>query len=532
MFKNDKGEIVLHLDMRLGQITGGEPVVTEEQLKQAFKAYNLKEALLTLAELSKNIFNGNIPQPFTMIGKTSVQHPAGTFISQFTIEYLANIFLISGANDYKSESIKSKDNLLGLFNIYNNSVIHQGLIDGQLSSLLVPMYFEQIKGQASVQDLLVRQWMIFSEVRKQIGNGDFEDIDSTILQSTNLCVEEIIGLSFTIFSYLIHNPLFNIGNLDGHKIESFKNLVTTEKVNHFLNLYSATYSEIRELDQKLNPKDTKEYTKTRFNPLWKKPILRLETNLFLAPSLTAYTTASFYGLFWWFDDYYRNQSKKRQMDFRKYFGLLFENYTGEVLKDIYGEASVRRQVKYGPSGKEIDFIDWTVIQENKVYLFEVKAYQFPLETLQKGKPDDVRKEVVNKIVESIRQIYQRTLDIDIYDELSEFRAKNIIPIVVFYDIPFASSSMYKDNISKALTDLNPKYSGIKDFRYYLIGISELEDFYYCSDNIVIEDIFETIKDNPATGFNSEVSNNFKDKTRKNFLDRNFDRYLDNLVPEL
>ncbi|MFA6256806.1 MAG: hypothetical protein WCT29_00670 [Candidatus Paceibacterota bacterium] len=533
MFKNEKGETTLHIDTRLGELTTGEPNVNEEKLKQALKAYNLKEALLTLSELSKNIFNENIPEPFQKMGKTGMRHPAGLIIAQFAIEYLASVFIISGANDYKKESVKTKDNILGLFNIYNNSLIQPVFLGNHLSTLLIPMYFVQLRSQFSPQDLFTRQWMIFSEMRKKT-NNIFEDINKIIFDNTNLTIEEISGISFSIFAYLIQNPLFNIGNLEGHTVESFKNLLTKEKIDSFLNLYTATYSQIRELDQKLNPIDLKEYTKARFNPLWKKPIIKLDENLFLAPSLTAYTTASFYGLFWWFDDYYREQSQKKQMDFRKYFGILFENYAGEVLSDLYGESSLRKQIKYGLKGKKIDFTDWVVIKNDKAYLFEVKAYQFPLEVLQKGKSDDVRKQVIKKIVESIKQIYQRSQDIPKHKELSEFNKKVIIPIVVFYDLPFISTSpsLYKDDILKALNGLDSKYNGIKDFKYYLMNIDELEDFYYCSDNIEIEDIFENIKDNPAKGVNSEIIIHIKDKSRKNFLDRQFNKYLDDLVPEL
>src|SRR4030043_1412799 len=99
------------------------------------------------------------------------------------------------------------------------------------------------------------------------------------------------------------------------------------------------------------------------------------------------------------------------------------------------------------------FVDWYVEKEDKIYLFEVKAYQFALLSRQTAEIDLLINKELLKIAEAIEQIYKKILDISKYDELKKFRNKNVIPIIVLYEIPLASTCIYKAEITKILKEI-------------------------------------------------------------------------------
>ncbi len=250
--------------------------------------------------------------------------------------------------------------------------------------------------------------------------GVLGNLDEIFLRETGLTILEYIKLSFVLFAIINTNPRFNIGVLTEGDAQGLNDVLNDKKMSSFLEFISSDYEGFRALDKERNSKLDPIYTKTRFNPLWLKPVVKMANNDYLAPSITAYATSTFKGLFWWFDDYFRKQSRQKGADFRSYFGSLFEEYVGDVIKDIYTERQVSPGIKFGTKSKgtEGTFFDWIATTPDKIFLFEAKASQFPLEVLQKGDPDKIRTEVVNKIIYAITQMYKRIRDVDSFEELT------------------------------------------------------------------------------------------------------------------
>ena len=532
MFKDLLGKNVLEIDLRLGNISceDKELKITQEELFNAIKAYKLNEALEQFAIISKKIFDNAYPKEWQRIGRVGVRHPSDIILTQFAIEYLASAMILSGSNDWKSESIRNRDNLLGLFNIYHNYLIQEVSAKSEITSLLVPMYFQQFVSQAEPKDVFTRQWYLVDKINLRLeGNSTFDNLNDVFLKEVGITILEYTKLCFVIFAALVTFPRFNIGKLTGANITSLNDVLSAEKMSIFLNLISADYATFRDLDNSLNKNLDPKYTKTRFNPLWIKPIVKLGENDYLAPSMTAYMTSTFKGFFWWFDTYFRKHSNKKASDFRKYFGELFEEYVGDILKDIYGEYKVSPQIPYDIKKSGRLFFDWIVTTEKKIFLFETKGYQFPLEVLQKGDPENIRKEVVNKIIYTIVQRYRRIQDIETFEELRHLRGKNLVPIAVFYDIPLVSTPMYQKNIKAALENLENNYPGIKCFQYGMLSIEELEDYYYVADKIDIDIPLLEANKNAATGFRAELGKITNNQPRKNLLDRAFNEYCSEVI---
>ena len=115
MIKNPDGSISLELNSRLASINiNGETglFISEEDFKNALKGFKLFESLETLGSISNKIYSSEAPRGWEKAAKGLIrQCETGLFVSQSAIEYLANIFIISGSNDFKAISIKEKDNL-------------------------------------------------------------------------------------------------------------------------------------------------------------------------------------------------------------------------------------------------------------------------------------------------------------------------------------------------------------------------------------------------------------------------------------
>lgn len=516
------GTYVIEIDSRLLELIKKEKElkVSEDEFRTALKGYKFDEFLIALAEISAKLFDRNFTEN-TVWKKEKVgfiiHKPSKQFVTDFAVEYIANILLISGSNNFKSESIKNKDNIVGLFSIYHNSIVQPINRSKSISSILVPMFYQQITSQQDIKDVFVRQWLIFQESQKFVDEEEKINLDQILIEKSGMSVIEYIKLCFLILAAILNRPRFNFGTFENSTISGLGDVLNNQKISAILKQLSATQNEFIELDKRYNSQLKPEYTRSRYNPLWEKPIIVLGDNDYVTPSLSAYVKGAIRGLYWIFEN-------SKGKSFRDYFGTLFERYCGMVIKDIFGAENVRPRIKFGKENKE--FFDWIVNNKNEIILFETKGYQFPLNTLQTGDPKLIRKEVFDKLVKTIKQTYQRCRDIHKNEELKEFKDKKITVIGVFYDIPLVSTSLYDSDIKLALDGLSSTYPGIKDFKYIFLSIEELESYAYVKDCISIESLVARVKNTPGSGVLSEISkvfreNNLSPEQHRNLLDKKF-----------
>ena len=434
-------------------------------------------------------------------------------MTQFAIAYLANILLISGANDYKSKKISDKDNWLSLCNIYNNKVAMSELAEGSpkmdydgFKSFMIRMYSEQmVDHQFTPVPLVARTMIIFDEIAEEVVPNKFEKLTDIFEKETGLKLNEYFKLAMSVWAASQKTSTFSRASLTNAQIPRLKNVLCEDKVKKILNILCADYTKIRNLDKKMNKGLDPVLTKNRFNPLLVYPIVETDIknqgDSYVIPNVTAYVKKAFGGLYWWFHLYFENLG--RQQDFRNYFGYIFQEYVGQELKSIYGEENVKPEFKYNNS----DFIDWWIKKDNKIYLFEVKAYQFNLASKQTGDKETITLNEIKKICDAIEQVYKNVKDIQVYGKLKIFRDKELIPIIVFMDIPFISTDMFGQWIKEELEkreSSNSQLSGLKDFTVNLMNIEELEFYEDVVDDIDIEDIFSQLKENYQDGFISII----------------------------
>lgn len=508
-----------------------EGTVSEDDLKSVLRRYNLRDALVTVGKASFYIFTSKDPNNIRKIAHRDPE--TEIIVSQWALAYLANIFLISGSNDYKARRLSAKpDNLLVLCNLYGNNLLQPELTEGRniknqddFLSFMIRTHFEQIEYQFAPIYMMTRTIVLFNDVTNRVMPRRFDPLPQIFERHTDLSTRDYLLIAAAVVSGAQKTATFRPTVFTEAEIPNLKSVLTADKIQNFMQILSANYRQFREEDERANAGLEPALTKTRFNPLWVYPIIQSDerqTDPFMIPNSLTYIKAAFGGLYWWFHRHFENQGI--QQEFRNYFGYVFQEYVGLVLKGIYGEESVHPELAYARDKK---FVDWWLERHGKIYLFEVKANQFALASRQTGESDLIVKREIRKVAEAIEQVYRRVQDISSHKELGIFRNKHLLPFIVFLDMPFISGPMYERWIKKYLTEIETEKGlrGLGDFSFFLLNIEELELFDGAVDKIELEEIFPVLKQNPSEDFLSvvrkvtgaQLRNRFLDNVYKNFF---------------
>lgn|GEM_PF-2914021 len=529
------------IDEQIGRLLmqKGDGCVNEEDIKNVLSSYNLRDTLVLIGDFSRYIFHKNA-KGLGRIGYS--EENTNIIITQFALAYIANILILSGSNNNSENSFrKNPYSFLALCNIYNNKLVSPDLQRinehkekfgfDHFISFMVRIWYEQMSMyQFNLTYLISRNIVFFCYLIKEVEATKFDGLSDSFLQENGITIEEYMKIGFCFFAGTPDRSIFTTSYLSSSKIEGYDDILTEAKINSFLSITSSDYKEFRNFDNKINGKLNVVFTKNRFNPLFTRPFIKEDNGAYIISNVPALIYKVYGGIYWWFYNYFEkkdaNDNSKSRLDFRTYFGAVFEKYVGIILGGIYGTDNVCPELTYDNGSKK--FSDWYVIKENKCYLFEAKARQFALLSRQTGDLELLINSELNKIVEAIVEIFKKTKDIDKYDELKMLREKKLIPVVVFLEIPLVSSSLYKEKITALLQTIedNDGLSGLANFQYYLLSIDELEKYDQVKDKMEIEDIFNEIKDDNSKGFVSHITVlNNGNQARNLYLDKIYNDFL-------
>jgi len=511
MFNNNQRKTVLDdIDQRIASICQPEEAlkIFESDLRQALGGYRLSDALSSLAKISYNLHNDTFPDWFDRIGTGGVRHPLGIYVTDFAVSYLASVLLSSKSSDhpYKRKQISDKaDNMLALFHIYFNQLAlpERNIENGGILQLMLPVNFEQMNSQLNIHHLGARQWFLFNVVALSTGKN-VTDFYELFKAETSLSVNEFIDLALIFYAISSSNYRFNLGDLPKRDGSWFSHLVQEEKMRTYLKLMSTDRVSFRNNYNNSNTHVSEMATKTKFNPLLLNPIIKVGENDYIVPSLTSYKLACFRGIYWWFDNYFIQNKNLKSDTFRHFYGSLFEEYTKILLKDIYSSSLLSEKITYGNKGYKKELFDHIVELNDEIILFEAKTIQFTLNTLQTGYIQLVKKEIKEKVVSAIIQMYKRYQDITAYSELERFTKKKKTVVLICYDLPFGSNGMYSNLINEELMKIEFECPGICGFDYFIMDLWDLEHFSSIGRNGDLKSLLEKTLADKSTSFSAEV----------------------------
>ena len=479
--------------------------ITETELLDELRKYNLKDALIEIAKMCRLIYQNNKSHNINTFGyyDEDFQH----YFRCDTLAKLAHLFIKSGTNDFKKKLISKcpHPNLTYLSNFVSNKLeskveIRQDTMPNHICMLIN----EQIRYQEDVATKAYRNFALF--------NNNYGEKFKEI---TGLTIQEYYNVGLLIFACGCRcKPVLTMEEL----IQSTKELeipfVTEMGIMKFLNYLSADYQTYRNMIIK----DEKRNVLT----IQHKPIIRTKhdkKDVYIIASPMMLMEKIFNGIYFDLEATYSDTTI-----FKGEFGYIFEQYVGDFIKHYEKEAKIipEEKLKYTKNGSETKYTDWAVVKNDIAFLIEVKSAIVPLNEIYS---ETIQVYIKKHIIKAFKQIINKIKDIGKYKELSIFENKDIIPIIVFRDMPPFYNTLFKKELDTVINDLKifKEYEFLKNQKIVdsiiLLGIDDFEAYWINKDKVDIRKIYKAAQENPGKSFKGIMSEN-KDIIKNNtFLDR-------------
>jgi hypothetical protein len=434
---------------------------TVNDLDRFLKNYKLFPALIRIAHFSNRLFLDNnvfADFPLTINGRTYKQT-----VTQWGLFFIAHRLILS-SNDGRSSNFEHQD--LFQANQIFNDLNEPFLQDSDLFGLMGRVSYEQFWWQDCYTYNFSRNYIILVELHDKFKDVIKVDLDKVFYENFNLTIKDFLIIAFIIFGQSQINPCFTLEDLYDIQIPELDVVLKVEKINSFIKLVSASYSQIRELsfesNRRILPVELPDFERYAFNPLLTYPLVKCHLgykqsrNSFVVTNSVVFLKKFMDGVYWLLRDLY-NESNSEY--FLQSFGDLFEIYVGEILKRYFGEHEVinlNDYLKLKPKSKNQPKIaDWLIDIGDSILIFECKSQLIPMklkQTFNKKFWNDWSIKVVKKAAEqldSTLQLLQKDPD---YKEKKFFKF-----IVLNEDLYLAENRIFKEN---------------SDF--YIITIQELE----------------------------------------------------------
>ncbi|MFM7457352.1 MAG: hypothetical protein ACKO3R_01630 [bacterium] len=546
-----------------------DSIMLEQDFIDIFSKYNLYDALSCFSRMSYYISHNGDERNINGFAYIENKYQ----ISQAILAYFTNMILISASNEYKAKQISQEaQRIFKLASDYSNKLAEfpddfDSLDkESQLGIMLIRLYYEQARWQLDrvwtfSRALLIYEKLLGSCDCREIVNGKpAEACEANPLElfkkETGLTIKEYFIFSYLLMSLDPSKELIrsNLGFSDDLKKINPKTY-SEDKLQKCLDLLSCDYQCFKDLDKRMN-ENYKGLSRLRFNPLSIYPVVKTQKkylkrdSIYVIPNYNLFSLKVTEGLFWFFIDYYSRKDKENgikngakkgaEAAFRGAFGEAFKKYVGILLKEIYNgavhDADSDDAIKV--EGKPLG--DWYIDLGDKLYVIEVKARRYnrlaqilDIKALDKELEDFIKNAAqVYDAVKKIKASNNKNLEF--------LKKKQIIPILINYEIPYLDSSNMLEEKGFKLNAINEKfrekgmgeaelyYSDIYGLEIYLDVLkakeANLEDVlmrageekpteatYLNVDSGEFLDIAQ-IKNKPRTG------NSFLDQIHKNFWD--------------
>ena len=405
------------------------------------------------------------------------------YINQFVLAYLANILIISGSNNHRSVNLSdfSLFEMRCFCSAYFNNLSESLIADKDVEKYFVRLNYEQFDFNICEAYCIARSVELYSNIANRLNL----DLATCFQDNTQLTIDTYFKIAYIIYLISqIYGPIFKEQEAVNLITKYFPN-ITKNNVESFLRLSSSNIEHLRIIDKERNV-ICHRGSKYKYNFLKEFPIIKITKDKYIIPNKTIYLKQTF-DIFWKFEKYIGNSFRE------KYFDKIFDEYTGQLLRSIYGDNNVKK-ITYSKQGNSSEFFDWCLFDsENKiVYAFECKGYQLNIKNIITG---DINKQYIPKFIDKpLSQMFNRIQDLKSqqYSELNHLQEYKIIPIGIYYDIPFASGRIHEKRITTILDDKNlsnklseshkqiskiiqtNKLEDLKHFGYYLLSIEDLE----------------------------------------------------------
>ena len=237
----------------------------------------------------------------------------------------------------------------------------------------VRMLSQQLPGQNRIiLQCFGSMYLLLKTTSDKLLSRNSYDIPKRFNDITGLSIKQFMRLGFVLYCASA-GPSGALGVVSSKYLDkAVKQRITSchqENIKRFLQDVSCDYTKFRNIANEDRYKvNDSSYILYEFNPLKKRPLIQIRTDRWVAPNpaliIDRVTTGIFYDLL-----------DVDHKDFTDYFGIVFQEYIGDLLKSVCLSENVLQEQEYGSKrAKKKGPADWTVIDEDFALLFECKSF--------------------------------------------------------------------------------------------------------------------------------------------------------------
>lgn len=482
------------------------------------RQYNLKDALTSIAEVSKKIYNDNGKfhhwRPFVLSNQNGEMLTTMSMLADLTFH-----FINSNSNDRNNSRISDKKmkNVVALSKLCFSKLNYQKYSQEAFNpyNALIMLHKEQGDIQMPITTALARNYLMFQKI---INDDNFNKkrpsvpkvISEIFQKEIDASIHDYFFITFILFVYVYYGNKISFKIKDLQNLEVEKDIITPGKINTVIKYLSCTYKQFIE----------KSKNNKFINPLLISPIIEFDDARFdnyIIPNLSLFFEKCWNGIFHDIESLYQKDCGK---SCRGYFGYVFEEYVGLLLSHKFPNNKIWDEISYNKSGSPVNFFDWVLeLEKNKskeYYLIEVKSKEVPLEYIYEKSLDKYFKD---RVINELRQIPKKILDIEAEQKLKFIKGQNYYPIVVFKNIPFINSSVIIESLLSTLNPDEELYKLIKEQKIFIFNIDDFENFVEILDNdkFDIIDLFKKQRENQGLNLSKIMQNIHGDTLLRNSL---------------
>lgn len=357
------------------------------QFRQEVRKYRPSELLPVLAQ----------------VATVGADEPAGgTLLSSLPpwgIALMARESVLWG-NEHRDAPVTG-ESLRRLINTHNNLFTPDiGVEDPSWAlDMMIRLAFEQFPYQESVFEEVARPHALMVE---GVAGVAVEVLtESAWGRIFGAPLGQVVGATFFLqVAANVNNGWFDPDWLNRDDLQALYDLWPRDVIEERIAKLSATVEEFREAYESV-PHPPEGYERYAYNPLTRRPFLRMPNGRFLAPQprliLRTVSPAALY---------YAGMAEFGAA-FARDLGRLTEQYVGRLLNEN-GGVDLHPEVTYTSGKQQLKSIDWFLVLPNLIVMFEVKSARFGL--LERAAFGDYRSKVaglLNKATQQTRSDLRR-----------------------------------------------------------------------------------------------------------------------------
>ncbi|MBV8084649.1 MAG: hypothetical protein JO247_07515, partial [Chloroflexi bacterium] len=441
------------------------------EVQEYLREFRLSTSLSHLGIISVRLWTGN---------GTEYHGEDSVLFTQWQCDFLARELLRVGSeqatgdlgqNEADVEAMRRANGLQDAFQMPSkgNSV---GNYEAGLS-FIVRTAFEQFPSQSKREYLLPRYLSMFQSLSATVLQSHEPNLADLFESLYGLPLLEFLTIGIGLLGLLVDQPTgqFSAGQLYNHKIPHLANVMTRQKVQAFLGVLSRTVDEFRvELAKLGEPPAGRE--RSWFNPLWRWPIVALDGEQYLAPSVwllvQSMTACIYYALQ---DHFVGDASNQRITGYTSLVGRIFEAHVGAELAAHYDQDHLLAEPIYNRRKKEeVKGPDWTIVDGKRAVLIECKKNSLTLEQRQQGDVPALKAWLRKDVIPAIQKLPQKAQDIEQHVQgLEDWPALLDFEFMIVTLEPCWPEGAIRELIAEEL-----RGTPAEKVRYHLVSAEELE----------------------------------------------------------